>query len=70
MYFATYTRFGTTFFGFGKILQIFTINMVKKEKILTKTIKAKSFIIDKYTILFLWSWSQFFIFDHAGSENP
>ena len=32
MYFATYKKFGTYFFRFGNISQIFTFNMVKNEK--------------------------------------
>ena len=32
MYFATYKKFGAPFILFGKILQIFTITMVKNEK--------------------------------------
>jgi len=57
------------FFSFLQDIADFYYQHGQKGKILTPTIKSKSFIFYKETTLLLWSGSKFFIFDYADNEN-
>ena len=67
--FCNITKIWCLFFSFWQDIADFHYQYGQKWKILTQTMKAKLFIYRKWMILLIWSWSKFFIFDHANSEN-